>query len=144
MTEGGHDTSDGRLRALSPVFVADDPEAAWPRMKAHVDYQWNSYRWYEAEGTDRRPVPFDVERWRPGAGRNAHFVLTDVDGAVAHIRAMSQAVPLEEVYCWATLPGLAPELADRHVELLLTKVRPAVVGEEAIAGAAPETTAARP
>jgi alkanesulfonate monooxygenase SsuD/methylene tetrahydromethanopterin reductase-like flavin-dependent oxidoreductase (luciferase family) len=133
LAEGGHRRTDAHLRALSPIFVADDPEAAWEIAKPHVDYQWNSYRWYEAEGSDRRPAPFDVERWRPGSGPNPRFVLTDIDGAVAHMKAMAERVPLEELYCWATLPGLSPELADRHLELLLTRVRPQVVGGETIA-----------
>ena len=127
LSRGGFPSSRARLRSLSPVFVADDPEAVWPLVKPHVDYLWNSYRWYGAEGRQQNPAPLDVDRWRPGTGPNPWFVLTDVPGAVAHLRALADSVPLEAVYCWATLPGLSEDIADRHRELLLGIVRSSVV-----------------
>ncbi|MFZ0045256.1 MAG: LLM class flavin-dependent oxidoreductase [Streptosporangiaceae bacterium] len=124
LTEAGHDPARARLRALSPVILADDPEAAWPLMRPHVDYQWNNYR---PAGTGDQDVPvrrFDVDRWAPSRGGSPWFVLTDVQGAITHLTSMAQDIPLEEVYCWATLPGLSADLASRHVELLLTEVAP--------------------
>ena len=93
-------------------------------MRPHVDYQWNNYR---PAGTGDQDVPvrrFDVDRWAPSRGGSPWFVLTDVQGAITHLTSMAHDIPLEEVYCWATLPGLSADLASRHVELLLTEVAP--------------------
>jgi alkanesulfonate monooxygenase SsuD/methylene tetrahydromethanopterin reductase-like flavin-dependent oxidoreductase (luciferase family) len=126
LTEGGHDPAAARMRALAPVFVADDPDAAWPLIKPHVEYQWDSYRRYDAEGAGQpAPPPADGEDLRRREkGRPSWFVLTDVSGAVSYLRALSRDLPLDEVYCWGTVAGLDSGLARRHVELLLREVLP--------------------
>jgi hypothetical protein len=45
------------------------------------------------------------------------------DEAAAHIRAMTDGLPAEQVYLWARLPGLPDDLTQRHVELASTELR---------------------
>ena len=81
------------------------------------------------DGMEAEARRFDVDRWAPSRGGSPWFVLADVEGAIAYLRRMTAGVPLEEVYCWATLPGLPADLADRHVELLLTDVVPRLLAD---------------
>mgnify|MGYP002682415784 CR=1 FL=1 len=48
------------------LVVADDPEAAWPRIRDHLSYMLASYHRLSVEGTDAPvPRPIDPERRRP-------------------------------------------------------------------------------
>jgi hypothetical protein len=51
-------------------------------------------------------------------------VLT-ADAAIAAIRAATDGLPVQHVYCWASIAGMPDALAARHAELLATKVAPA-------------------
>src|SRR5207302_342707 len=57
LEEGGHDPALARVSDLLPVLLADDPEAAWPRVAPHLAHQMNSYRQLSVEGTDQPPPP---------------------------------------------------------------------------------------
>ena len=108
------------------IVLADDPEAAWPRIKPHLSYQWDTYNRYAVEGTDRpEPPPIDPERWRlPGrAGAPPRFQVLTPEAAVAAVREQTDGLPVEQVYFWASIAGMPDDLVQRHVELVATELR---------------------
>jgi alkanesulfonate monooxygenase SsuD/methylene tetrahydromethanopterin reductase-like flavin-dependent oxidoreductase (luciferase family) len=130
LREGGHDPATARVSGVLDVIVADDPEAARERILPHYAHQLNTYRRAAAAGTDR-PVPKDVtiEKLRAGVdprGVMPGLAVLDPDGAVALIRERVDGLPVHHVYCWASIAGMDDDLVDRHLELLLTRVAPAL------------------
>jgi alkanesulfonate monooxygenase SsuD/methylene tetrahydromethanopterin reductase-like flavin-dependent oxidoreductase (luciferase family) len=127
---GGHGAASARYRGAVECFVADDPEQAWAEVGPALAWQWDSYRRGMVEGTGRPdPRPIDPEAWRAWGedGSPPRFHLGTPEQTVAYIRARCAGIPVEEVFVWTNPGGAVPdELADRHVELLLTKVAPAV------------------
>jgi alkanesulfonate monooxygenase SsuD/methylene tetrahydromethanopterin reductase-like flavin-dependent oxidoreductase (luciferase family) len=128
LIEAGHDPAGARMAGVVSFVLADDPEAAWPRIREHLAYQWDSYNAYGAEGTGRdAPRPIDPDRWRTGSGdRPPRFEVLTPEEAAARLTALAEGVPLEEVYCWASIAGMPDDLVDRHLELLATRLRPLV------------------
>jgi alkanesulfonate monooxygenase SsuD/methylene tetrahydromethanopterin reductase-like flavin-dependent oxidoreductase (luciferase family) len=125
LAAAGHDPAGARVAAVCNMVLADDPEAAWPRIRPHLAYQWDSYNRYAVDGTDTpAPRPIDPDRWRESKdGAPPRFGVFTPDEAAAHIRAMTDGLPAEQVYLWARLPGLPDDLTQRHVELASTELR---------------------
>jgi alkanesulfonate monooxygenase SsuD/methylene tetrahydromethanopterin reductase-like flavin-dependent oxidoreductase (luciferase family) len=141
LREGGHNDDRARMKGAVDLVVADDPEEAWTRLRPHAAYQRDSYARYAAEGTGTAapvvPDWWDRDRGQgPGEGPRPYPVL-DPAGAVARIVALADGLPLEEVFCWATVAGMPEDLAWRHVELLLTEVAPAVARHSQAAATKP-------
>ena len=126
LAEGGHDPGAARMAGLVSFVLADDPEAAWPRVRDHLAYQWDTYNAYMVEGTGRdAPRPIDPERWRtPNGDRPARFEVLTPDDAAARLHTVLDGLPVEEIYCWASIAGMPDDLVDRHLELLATRLRP--------------------
>src|SRR5581483_11545102 len=53
LLEGGFPADAARMAGMFNLVLADDPEAAWPRIAPHLSYQWDSYNRYMVEGTGR-------------------------------------------------------------------------------------------
>jgi len=126
LVAGGHDPASARCAGVVNLVLADDPEAAWPRIRPHLSYQWDTYNRYAVEGTGQPiPRPIDPDRWRePGRdGRPPRFGVFTADEAAAHIRALTSGVPVVQVYLWARIPGMPDDLVERHVELACTELR---------------------
>lgn len=126
LTAGGHDPAAARCAAVVNLVVADDPEAAWPRIRPHLRYQWDSYNRYSVEGTGApEPRPIDPERWvAPGKdGAPPRFGVFTPEGAAAHIRALTDGLPVVQVYLWASIAGMPDDLVERHVVLASTELR---------------------
>jgi alkanesulfonate monooxygenase SsuD/methylene tetrahydromethanopterin reductase-like flavin-dependent oxidoreductase (luciferase family) len=134
LAEGGHDPGSARMTGLLNIVLADDPEAAWPRMKEHLRYQLDSYRRYLVEGTGApTPRPVDPDRWRE-AGANAkkgvlpQFQLLTADEAIAAVTDATAGLPVHGVHFWASIAGMPDDLVHRNVELLATRLQPALKG----------------
>jgi alkanesulfonate monooxygenase SsuD/methylene tetrahydromethanopterin reductase-like flavin-dependent oxidoreductase (luciferase family) len=126
LVAGGHDPASARCAAVVNLVVADDPEAAWPRIRPHLQYQWDSYHRYSVEGTGAAaPPPIDPERWvTPRAdGTPARFAVCTPTDAAAHVRALTDGLPVTQVYLWASIAGMPDDLVERHVTLLGTELR---------------------
>lgn len=129
LREGGHGPERFRVAQHWGLIVADDPEAAWPRIKPHLAYQWDSYGRYMVEGTGAPALPpTDADAMRL-AGPNAlpaFFQILTADEAVAFIKGLAETSPLEEIFFWASVAGMPADLEERHVELVCSTVRRAV------------------
>lgn len=132
LRKGGHDTATARMSGGMNVFLSDDPERDWPRVSPHVGYQWDSYARHEpvaltSDGRPLLPRVVDPETLRGKgieSGPMQGFVVATPDQAAERIKNYLHGTPTETVYFWGTLPGLDPELARRHVELVCTELRP--------------------
>lgn len=126
LAAGGHHPASARCAAVVNLVLADDPEAAWPRVRPHLAYQWDSYHRYSVEGTDQPvPRPIDPDRWRaPGRdGAPPRFGVFTPDQAATHIRSLTDGLPVVQVYLWARIPGMPDDLVERHVTLAATELR---------------------
>jgi alkanesulfonate monooxygenase SsuD/methylene tetrahydromethanopterin reductase-like flavin-dependent oxidoreductase (luciferase family) len=132
LVEGGHDPAAARMTGLLNIVLADDPEDAWPRMKEHLRYQLDSYRRYMVEGTGAPdPRPVDPDRWRePGErakrGVLPQFRLLTPDEATTTVAELTADLPVRGVHFWASIAGMPDDLVHRNVELIATRLRPAL------------------
>ncbi|HVX21723.1 MAG TPA: LLM class flavin-dependent oxidoreductase [Acidimicrobiales bacterium] len=124
---GGHDRSSARMAGNLNFFLADDPEAAWARIKDHLGYQVSSYQRYAVEGTGAPvPEPVDPETIRTGEGAGQltpRFHVLTVDQAEAHVRRAVGTLPVTDIFVWSSIAGLDDDLVDRHVELVSRDLR---------------------
>jgi hypothetical protein len=51
-----------------------------------------------------------------------------VEEAIPFLRGWLGRMPVEHVFFWESIAGMPDDLADRHVELLATRLRPALTG----------------
>jgi alkanesulfonate monooxygenase SsuD/methylene tetrahydromethanopterin reductase-like flavin-dependent oxidoreductase (luciferase family) len=126
LREAGHDPSLARLSGAMDIYVADDPERAYERVRPCYLYQLNSY--LRAAG---RPAVTEADLGdRLAAGRRKGLLLSALvltpEEAVAEVLRRIEGLPAEHVYTWATLPGLPEDVAARHRELWLGPVRKAL------------------
>ncbi|MEU7814016.1 LLM class flavin-dependent oxidoreductase [Pseudonocardia sp. NPDC049154] len=121
LAEGGHDPAAARMSGTVNLFVSEDPERDWARVKPHHTHQWESYRQASVEGTGRpAPRPFDAEVSRargltPGLG---NILVTTPEDAAAQLAERTRDIPVETVFVWVS-PGALPEdLALAHLRSL--------------------------
>jgi alkanesulfonate monooxygenase SsuD/methylene tetrahydromethanopterin reductase-like flavin-dependent oxidoreductase (luciferase family) len=132
LAEGGHDPVCARLGGLIDLLVTDDPESALEQVLPHYAYQQNTYRRARATGTDAArwvDDPPEAVRARVLARHRGALAVVTPDEAALIIRQRTDGLPVEHVYCWASVAGMPDELVDRHLELLLTRVRPALAAD---------------
>ncbi len=129
LSEGGHASGTGRMAGLLNWLITDDPERAWARARPHIQYQWDSYGRYGVEGLGvEAPPPIDVEAMRtprPDGGPPFLGAFTP-DQAASMIGEIARHGPVESVHFWNSMAGLPDDLAQRHVELVCTKLRSAL------------------
>jgi len=129
--EGGHDPRAATMSGPVNVFLADDPERAWPDVARYYAYMYDSYRAAAVEGTGAPPPrPVDMDEWRRKglAGGLRGILVATPEDAAAQLRTELAGMPVETVFMWSWLPGVPGALAERHVELVCTKLRPLLQG----------------
>ncbi|MCU1457858.1 MAG: luxA [Actinomycetia bacterium] len=127
LVEGGHDPGAARMGGVIDLIVADDPDAAVERLLPHLAYQQESYRSSHAPDGSGTPITADSLRARlRERGSLPGFAVLTPDDAIARVLQRTADLPVEHVYFWASIAGMPDDLADRHVELLLSRVAPAV------------------
>jgi alkanesulfonate monooxygenase SsuD/methylene tetrahydromethanopterin reductase-like flavin-dependent oxidoreductase (luciferase family) len=123
----GHDPGTARMGGCVNLFLADDPEQAWPRIAPHLRYQWQSYENYAVEGTGREPRTVDPEQLRTdGPPLLPRFDVVTPERAIERTRALLAGLPISHVYFWASIAGMPDDLVERHIELLAGKLVPAL------------------
>ena len=130
LVDGGYDPSTARMMGLLGVILADDPESTYERLLPYVCHQLNTYRAAAAEGSGRTPSLITPEKLREGRSKPGVIppieVLDEAD-AVTRLRQLTDGVPAEEIYLWASIAGMPDDIVQRHLELL-AKVRPQLAG----------------
>ena len=103
---------------VTSAFVAEDPDAAWRRIGPHLLHDARSYAaWLADGGSVSKSVATSVEALR--AENGAYRIFTPEE-AVAHVR--KNGVLLLQPLCG----GIPPKIAWEHLELVATKVAPAL------------------
>jgi alkanesulfonate monooxygenase SsuD/methylene tetrahydromethanopterin reductase-like flavin-dependent oxidoreductase (luciferase family) len=103
---------------VTSAFVAEDPDAAWPRLGPYLLHDARMYAsWLSDRAAVSRSTAASVEELRAQAGPYRIFTPEE---AVAHVR--KSGVLLLQPLCG----GLPPELAWEHLELVAKRVLPAL------------------
>lgn len=111
--EAGHDPMSARMGGVVDLIVSDDPERDAARIRPHAVHQTETYHRYRYEG--RAEVP--------DTPPPATIVVTAQE-AVTRLRRRTDGLPVEHVYCWASVAGMPDDIVDTHVRLLATHVKP--------------------
>jgi alkanesulfonate monooxygenase SsuD/methylene tetrahydromethanopterin reductase-like flavin-dependent oxidoreductase (luciferase family) len=127
--EGIHASGEGakpRMTGPANVFLSDDPDRDWPRIRPHLEYQWGGYHAADSRLTGG-PV-FDVDEFRSRGLRSSGpmngFLVATPEQAAEELRDVVTGTPAQTIYIWATLPGLPEGLAYRNIELAATRLAP--------------------
>jgi alkanesulfonate monooxygenase SsuD/methylene tetrahydromethanopterin reductase-like flavin-dependent oxidoreductase (luciferase family) len=129
LAEGGHDPAVARTGGMLDIVVSDDPEPAFARILPHLLHQANTYAEAAAAGTGAPPRVLTEEKVlsrRTGPASVPGLRVLTPGEAVDAVRAATSHGPVAHVYFWASIAGMADDLVDRHVELLLGEVAPAL------------------
>lgn len=137
LEQGGHDPDSARCAGLVQMVVAKDPEKAWATIKEHFAYQLGTYQAYGLEGKDDQKIgvkllqdvgEIDVDALRsPGPAMILPaFDVVDADEAIRRLTEWLSPLPVVDAFFWDSIAGMPDELADDHIELLATKVQPAL------------------
>jgi alkanesulfonate monooxygenase SsuD/methylene tetrahydromethanopterin reductase-like flavin-dependent oxidoreductase (luciferase family) len=103
---------------VTSAFVAEDPERAWARLGPHLLHDARMYaQWLGASTSTSKSVATSVEALR--AEQGAYRVFTPEE-AITHVRATGPL--LMQPLCG----GIPPELAWESLELLASRVLPAL------------------
>jgi len=128
LLEGGHHEGTARMAGNFQSWMSDDPERDWPLVSHHLAAQMDSYRRHMVEGTARPlPKPVDPEKMRhrgAGAGVLSYLLYGTVTDVADDIKAATQGAPVETVFLWASLAGMAEPLVTRQIELICTELAP--------------------
>ncbi|MER5950501.1 LLM class flavin-dependent oxidoreductase [Streptomyces sp. NPDC001904] len=142
LTEGGHDPATARVSDLLPVILADDPEAAWPRVAPHLAHQMNSYQQGSVEGTDQpRPPLLDADDFPQPPAADGSWSLLEIltpEDAATRIAERIRGLPVRHLIFWASVAGMPDDLVVRNIELISERL-PVLLAERlgtSLAGAA--------
>jgi alkanesulfonate monooxygenase SsuD/methylene tetrahydromethanopterin reductase-like flavin-dependent oxidoreductase (luciferase family) len=102
------------------LLVARDPETRWREAETHFLYQINLYaEWFGEAGMQIAAVAKSkADLQRRGA------MIVSPEQARDAIRRYAAEQPVTRFYGWTIPPGLPPEWADEHVELMAREVIP--------------------
>ncbi|MCW2970477.1 MAG: hypothetical protein JWO23_1604 [Solirubrobacterales bacterium] len=129
LEQAGHPPDSAKMAGCVNLILADDPEAAWTRIEPYLDYQWNSYTRYAAEGTAETPQAIDTALLRTsGRPMLPRFDVVSPADAESRIREWLDGLPVPHVYFWDSIAGMPEDLSWRHVELLLSELAPRLQG----------------
>jgi alkanesulfonate monooxygenase SsuD/methylene tetrahydromethanopterin reductase-like flavin-dependent oxidoreductase (luciferase family) len=124
----GHPVEGARIEGYVNMLVCDDPartwQEVWPNFRYQVARSSADQRVAPGRATVQLPEPTrdDVEEMR-ASGR---ILVATPEQAVDEILARAEGLPVHGVFCHNTICGITQELSDRHVELLATRVAPAL------------------
>ncbi|MET9592102.1 LLM class flavin-dependent oxidoreductase [Streptomyces sp. NPDC006516] len=143
LIEGGHDPALARVSDLLPVILADDPEAAWPRIAPHLAHQMNTYRQGSVEGTDHpRPRLLTADDF-PDKGTDGGWATLEIltpQEAAARIEERTQGLPVKHLIFWASIAGMPDDLVVRNIELVSEHLPRLLAERAAAAGPVPGGT----
>jgi alkanesulfonate monooxygenase SsuD/methylene tetrahydromethanopterin reductase-like flavin-dependent oxidoreductase (luciferase family) len=128
LADAGHAPAAARMGGVLDFVIADDPEQAFEAILPHRTHQLNSYRQNAAKGSGRTPRMLTEDEVREGRGSGviSPLLVLTADDAAARIREVSEGLPMEHLYVWASIGGMPEALVERQMELLIDQVQPAL------------------
>ena len=127
LVEGGHDPAIARMAGGVLAWITDDPEADWPVVSKHVGYQLDSYRRHMIQGTDQ-PTPKPVDpaklRQRDVGSVLGYFLHATPEEAAKRIQDYAGDAPVESIFIFVSIGGMAESLVARHVQTVCTRLGP--------------------
>jgi alkanesulfonate monooxygenase SsuD/methylene tetrahydromethanopterin reductase-like flavin-dependent oxidoreductase (luciferase family) len=115
------------------AWASDDPERDWPMVSEHLAHQLDSYRRHMVEGTDARPPkPVDVERLVKSGreGPLGSFMYGTPEVVADQIRDYTAGAPVQTVFLWASIGGMAEADVARNVQTICTRLAPLLADTE--------------
>jgi alkanesulfonate monooxygenase SsuD/methylene tetrahydromethanopterin reductase-like flavin-dependent oxidoreductase (luciferase family) len=132
LADAGHDPSRGRMTGVIHGFVSDDPERDWEIIKPYLAYQFDSYRQYNVEGTDK-PKPSRVDpdaiRAREMGGSLSYFVHGTPEEMAGRVNEYIGEAPVETVFFFLSVAGTPEDLVSRHLQSLATGLVPLLAND---------------
>jgi alkanesulfonate monooxygenase SsuD/methylene tetrahydromethanopterin reductase-like flavin-dependent oxidoreductase (luciferase family) len=120
----GHEAESARMGGVIDLIVARDPEAAWERIRPHYEHMALTYLQASVPGAALPAGVLDSRFGRDKRGAPIQLSVLSPDEAVTEIKRRITGLPVEHVYCWASIAGMAADLVDEHLELLFGEVAP--------------------
>ena len=133
LAEAGHPASAGVMAGGIQAWASDDPERDWPMVSEHLAHQLDSYRRHMVEGTDARPPkPVDVERLVKSGreGPLGSFMYGTPEVVADQIRDYTAGAPVQTVFLWASIGGMAEADVARNVQTICTRLAPLLADTE--------------
>jgi alkanesulfonate monooxygenase SsuD/methylene tetrahydromethanopterin reductase-like flavin-dependent oxidoreductase (luciferase family) len=127
LIEAGHDPGEARMSGGLQTWVTDDPDRDWPTVAEHLAYQVDSYLRHSVEGTGNPlPKPADPDKMRARDPRGPlGYVYYGSPAEVApRILCYTAGAPVETVYLWASIGGMAEAMVARQVQLVCNELAP--------------------
>jgi alkanesulfonate monooxygenase SsuD/methylene tetrahydromethanopterin reductase-like flavin-dependent oxidoreductase (luciferase family) len=133
LAEAGHSREIGVMAGGAQAWATDDPERDWQMVSEHLEHQLNSYRRHMVEGTDRPPPkPVDLDRVvnANAGGPLGSFTYGTPEHVAETIRAGTAGAPVETVFFWASIGGMADEHVMSNIEMICTRLAPLLADQE--------------
>jgi alkanesulfonate monooxygenase SsuD/methylene tetrahydromethanopterin reductase-like flavin-dependent oxidoreductase (luciferase family) len=129
LIEGGHDPAVAKMKGTLNSWITEDPEADWPIVSQHLQYQLDSYRRYMVEGTDK-PLPPAVNpeklrgRTLKGGGLLGYFLHATPQTAADQIKTYTTGAPVDSMIFWASIAAMPDDMVLRQIQTICTKLKP--------------------
>jgi alkanesulfonate monooxygenase SsuD/methylene tetrahydromethanopterin reductase-like flavin-dependent oxidoreductase (luciferase family) len=127
LVEAGHDPQRARMGGGIQSWVTNDPEGDWPVVAKHLGYQIDSYLRHMVAGTDNpppRPVDPDKLRTRDPRGPLGYVYYGTPEEVAGKILAYTAGAPVDTVYLWASIGGMAEDVVAQQVRLVCNELAP--------------------
>lgn len=126
LAEGGHDPAVAQVSGLLPIFLAEDPERAWPRVAPHLAHQINSYRQGSVEGKGRSIPLLTAEDLRDPHAEDTRGLLEILtpEQAAVRIAELTRGLPVRHLIFWADIAGLPEDLIAENLRLVTQALPP--------------------
>ncbi len=124
LEEAGLGAQTARMGGVVDLIVSRDPEAAWERIRPHFAHMATTYLQAHSPGAQLPDSALATRFGRDRRGAPIPLAVLSPDEAAAELTRRTSGLPVEHVYCWASIAGMPGDLVDEHVELLFTEVAP--------------------
>jgi alkanesulfonate monooxygenase SsuD/methylene tetrahydromethanopterin reductase-like flavin-dependent oxidoreductase (luciferase family) len=117
----GRDPDDYRVGIIRSVFVTDDPERDWERLKVAERYRMSVYARFSSATPDNLPALQD-----PRSSIPQGWLVGDEDHCVEVLSSYIADFGITDLVTWGAAPGLAPSLMNSSLERFAKNVVPRV------------------
>jgi len=128
LVAGGYRADEARMGGVLSILVADEPDRTAVELMPYLAHQQSTYaqgrQGLDPDGSGREAALEKMRQRYENDGTLPGFTVLTAPQAVEAIAAAVEGLPVQDVYFWASVGGMPDEIASRHLELLMTEVRP--------------------